>query len=408
MYGSADAADALMAYNGFNFSKSDPIPGGTSVVLPYTLSGTVFDLKKGIARIPLFVLLPSILELSWKTKEIVAFDGVNDASRFAEITGKTASCPDNTPATLEIYQYDPNGSHTLIDSDPSCKIVKNELAGADGKPRKIWLEWHSTMYDWKRPYYFCKLLLDKLEYVMPLKPETMLRLKQYHYLVNDPAANFDAEAGDECAKAKSIIESKGGIWDFFFKKNTPAQHYVNSKDGKKDGVAGLRTGYLNTIDRGVVYINYLSSHGVAFCSCDGTENRIKEFPNEPSKDGVIEWLCPVCKKSSNAFGVFCFENNTYIKPNDVHTLAHGPKLLLIASCCSTAITDKMPNAWKAKGTRWYIGWAVPVAFSAAYNFSKAFYGAWCGKYNMDPEKVKSVFDSVSGSYWKWRPRLFGS
>lgn len=59
-------------------------------------------------------------------------------------------------------------------------------------------------------------------------------------------------------------------------------------------------------------------------------------------------------------------------------------------------------------TRWYIGWGVPVPFSEANQFARKFYSTWCNKYDMSPDKVKDAFDAIQGSFWKWRPRLFGS
>jgi hypothetical protein len=406
MYGSVNAADPLMAYNSFSFPKDQPIPGGTMVALPHTLTGMLYDLKKGFAKADLFVIQPRILDLQWKTREIVAYDGSDKPEMYSEVIGKTISCPDETAATFEIYQYDSKGKHDLVDSNPACKIVKNELKSANGKPLKIWLEWHKSMYEWERPWYFGKLIIGQKEFVMPQKNEAMLRLKQYHYLVNDPASDFPATVQDECSMVRAQLETKGSFWNAFFKTENPATHFSNTEDGGKNVVV-KKGSYCDLMNRGIVYHHHIRTHGIAICQCDGNDNWVTDKEGISGKDGVVDWLCPVCKKSASASGAFCFENNLVVTATDVQALLHVPKLLLISSSCLTGITDKFPKSWIDLGTRWYIGWAVPVFFSSAYNFSNKFYSLWCNKFKMHPDKVKDVFDAISGSFWNCRPRLFG-
>jgi hypothetical protein len=407
MYGTPKAADPLMAYNDFTLSKAEPIPGTTTLVVPYTLSWAGSDPKSGMLRIDLFILQPRIMELKWKTREIVANDGSNDPSMFVEVVGKTISCPDETPATFEIYQYDAQGKHDLIDSNPTLKILNNELVGADGKPYKLWIEWHKTMYDWERPYYFGKLIVDKKEYVMPLKREAMLRLRQYHYLVNDPASDFPATVPDECSMVKTYVDKKGSFWDLFVAKDQSASHFVNIKDGE-NRILVKKNSYMNMMNKGVVYHHHIRTHGIAICRCNGNDNWVDESGGIVGNDGVIEWRCPVCSKSTGASGAMCFENNSLLVTAEVQALLHVPKLLIITSSCLTGITNNFPGAWIAKGTRWYIGWAVPVFFDSAFTFSKKFYSMWCTKYKMHPDKVKDVFDAIKSGFWNCRPRLFGA
>lgn len=284
-YGSSDAADPLMAYNGFSFPKAEPMPGGTTVTLPYTLSGAISDPKNGIFEIAVFTQQPRILDLQWQTKEIVANDGSNDPSMFAEVIGKTISCSDETAATFEIYQYDAKGKHDLIDSNPSCKIINNELKGADGKPLKIWIEWHKTIYDWERPYYFGKLIIDKKEFVMPQKKETMLRLKQYHYLVNDPASNFPTKVDNKCAWLKHELQKLSKYKNPFVGKSLSDNSHVHLIDGKKGPVVTVKD-YSDCISKGTVYHHFIDSHGIARCFCDGNENWVV---NKKGKDGVCNY-----------------------------------------------------------------------------------------------------------------------
>jgi hypothetical protein len=88
-------------------------------------------------------------------------------------------------------------------------------------------------------------------------------------------------------------------------------------------------------------------------------------------------------------------------------LSNTVKVLVVGSNCLTAITNRLALAWINKGTRWYIGWAVPVFFDTAYKFMKKFYSTWCGRYEMNPDKVKDAFDAVQGAFSKCRPRIFG-
>jgi hypothetical protein len=92
----------------------------------------------------------------------------------------------------------------------------------------------------------------------------------------------------------------------------------------------------------------------------------------------------------------------------VKALAHVPKVLVFANCCLTCSTSTYADAWNAKGTRWYIGWAVPVDDQPAVNFAKAFYQRWMEQYKMDPDKVKDAFNDVKGPYASYRPRIFGA
>jgi hypothetical protein len=125
-------------------------------------------------------------------------------------------------------------------------------------------------------------------------------------------------------------------------------------------------------------------------------------------DGVKEWLCPKCKKIDKAEGFICFADDNNFKSGDVKKLKRTPKVLFLSSTCLSAVSDVFPKKWLDKGTRWYIGWAVPVSVSNAKNFSTAFYSRWMEFYKMDPDKVADAFNDVKGPYLNNRPRIFGA
>jgi hypothetical protein len=83
-------------------------------------------------------------------------------------------------------------------------------------------------------------------------------------------------------------------------------------------------------------------------------------------------------------------------------------VLVLANCCLTSITPDYPREWLAKGTRWYVGWGVPVDDQPAVDFAKAFYRRWFGAYRMDPDKIRNTFNDVKAPYAAYRPRIFGS
>lgn len=406
IYGTSDAAASLLNYNSIEIESNTRLPAGAQLKLPSTLSGFTSKPKNGIIEIKLYTMQPRILDLQWKTKEIVTSDGSNATEMFAEIIGKTLLCKDGSSATLEIYQYSQDKKHILIDSNPTLKIVNNQLCGANGKIFKFWFEWHKTMYDWGKHFYFCKLIVENYEYEMQKTNESMLRLIHYNYLVNNPAGDFKSSVANECNTVKDYIARNGRFYDFLLGREKPTKQFVKMDDGG-NGTLITKNNYKDFLNKGIVYHHYISSHGIAICQCDGNENWVEEFPNNTTSDGVVDWLCPVCKSKSKAMGAFCLANSELFKVSDASTLLFVPKLLIIASCCLTAITDIFPQIWISKGTRWYIGWGVPVPFSNANSFAKKFYSTWCNKYNMNPDKIKDTFDSVQSNYWKWRPRLFG-
>jgi hypothetical protein len=113
---------------------------------------------------------------------------------------------------------------------------------------------------------------------------------------------------------------------------------------------------------------------------------------------ALEWVAKsiLAKDWSNLFFI-----------TDVKKLKLSPKVLILANCCLTAITDVYPKSWLAQGTKWYIGWALPVDDKDAVDFAKAFYRRWMVTYKMESDKVRKAFNDVRGPYAQYRPRIFG-
>jgi hypothetical protein len=146
---------------------------------------------------------------------------------------------------------------------------------------------------------------------------------------------------------------------------------------------------------------------MAYCTKHLLSNVWLEESKAVGADGVLEWYCPDCKNNTNAVGFICCAKGEYIEVGDVKSLDRAPKILMMTSCCLTAITNVYPKKWLEIGTRWYIGWAVPVRISNASNFSQAFYKRWMEFYTMDPNKVSDAFNDVKAPYLSDRPRIFG-
>ena len=375
-----------------------------------------------------FNLLGDILELKWDTETVVAKDGEKKDNRKTKIIVKTRDI-DESKAEVKIYQYVKGKKPTEIDKITNLKIKNNELVDGSDKPVEYSFEWHNTIYDYKKTQYLFEVEIGDLNRVLESKKDKMIQLIHLDGIVANPDDSLNG-AKQEGEWAKDYFEDDGPWIEATEDKLHDDGHEILAYIGKSSSVTKNK---FKTLCENSKFIHHQASHGHAKCYntthtptyvtkkiCEDCNkpypfDSLKECPSCKSKkvkyqkgaDNVINYRCPKCGNIIKTMGLMNLETETYEK-SDVDALTRSPKTLVFANCCLTAITKEFPEAWNKKGTRWYIGWAVPVSDSGAVEFAKKFYKSWFEKYKMDPSKVKTVFDSISGAYWMYRPRIYGA
>ncbi len=100
-------------------------------------------------------------------------------------------------------------------------------------------------------------------------------------------------------------------------------------------------------------MQYQDSHGHAYCGHFWGKRVVKTstgaYPDPAviGADGVTEYYCPKCKNNTHAKGAMFLVGvwSDYFDIDVVKKLERPPLVLMYASCCLTAITDKFPKAW---------------------------------------------------------------
>lgn len=340
-----------------------------------------------------------IVDLKWEKPLILVHDGSAAADMGTRLLIKTSEIPGPVEAVLEIFQYAADGKHESI-AKHELKLEGDALKGKDGKEFICRIPLHKTLYDHKRHQHFATLKADGLEKSTPKDKAGLLRIKHLDSCVADPSGDLPG-AAQEGTWFHDHIEKKGP-W-----KEATEDKLID--DGHKDEKKGaVTTAEMKTLVEGNRFIHHQSSHGTAYCTCDGKKNYVKKTANKGA-DGQLDYACSVCGKSDKATGVIFLKGwSDLFFIEDVNALKNQPKTLIFANCCLTAITDAYPKAWNAKGTRWYIGWALPVGDADAVNCAKAFYKRWLEDYEMEPAKVGEAFNDIKGPYAKYRPRIHGA
>jgi hypothetical protein len=356
------------------------------------------DAKK--AKLVLMHISGEITKVEWEKPEVVAYDRTKKDNRKVKFIVETKSIEDDTKAIVGVYQFNKNGKHTLCKRIKDLKIKRDQLVGGDDKPYEFRFKWHRTIYSYKRTQYFLKIKIGRLSKAGEQTKDKMIRLKHLDGIVANPDDTLP-NAGKEGKVLRAYFRKKGPWVEATEDRLEKNGHEVKAYRGKASNVTLSK---FSRLVRRSKFLHHQASHGDAYCE-NHTPKIAVELSGAKGADGVEEYYCPRCKNNDNVSGVICLKTDDFER-SDVTSLSRSPRVLVLANCCLTAITDTFPKAWLSKRTRWYIGWAVPVGDKDALDFAKEFYKRWFEHYEMNPKKVKKAFDDVEGSYWEYRPRIF--
>ncbi len=403
-YDDGRAADALRAINKIAEPVDAELPHKKTVNLPSHVVYASDGVGTRMISFTAAMLNEAVTELSWGKKACVAWDSSDREIMKIGVSAQTAMVVDETPATLEVFQFGPGENHVLIDTVEGLKIIGGELRDAKGKEVVYTFKWHDSIYDYKRTQYFVKLKAGEASRTMSQKVETMVRLQHHDGIVADPDDTLSG-ALKEGKWVRNYL-SKSGVWiEAVNDKAKQDGHHVTGHFSKSANVT--RAVFTALIEQNK-FLHHQASHGTAYCVHGGVKKFVKKTRTKGA-DGNREYLCPQCNTKNNAVGCLCLvDNANYFYTNHVQAAKRAPRAVVLANCCLTAITDAYPRVWIDKGTRWYIGWALPVGDLSAVRFAKKFYKRWQRKYKGDPDKVKAAFNDVKGSFSRYRPRIFGA
>lgn len=340
-----------------------------------------------------------ILEVAWEKPSVIAWDEDDKPEMRTKVKVKTQNLPPAEDGVLEIFQYAADGSHVAYQKIEGLKLDADVLTGPDGKELEVKVLWHDAIYGYGKTQYFCKLTTGGKEKESAQTREALLQLKHYNGIIANPSGDL-AGAGVEGVWVATRMREKGPWLEATVQELVEDGHPTRLFNAV--GNATMK----KLLERNK-FIHHQSSHGTAYCWCDGNRNFFVDT-GVAGADGSNDWACPVCNKSSDGVGVIMNKDfsNLFFR-SAVKKLERAPKVLIFANCCLTATTGAYARAWLAKGVRWYIGWAIPVDDGPAVDFAKAFYRRWFGHYKMDPDKVKHAWNDVKGPYMAYRPRIFG-
>lgn len=341
-----------------------------------------------------------IVELAWEKPSLLAWDEEDKPEMRSLVKVRTLNLPPCDDAVLEILQYSADGKHAPYLKIEGLTLAGDALQGPDGKPLEIRIGWHDALYAYGKSQYFLRLTAGGKEKESGQTRETLLQLKHYNSAIADPSGDLPGAR-------------KEGLWVATHMRNKGPWLEATTRELVADGhptrlFHAVGNGSMKSLLERNKFIHHQSSHGLAYCLCDGNRNFFEDT-GEAGADGGNDWACPVCYRSAGGVGVIMNKDfSNLFSRGEVKKLARSPKVLVFANCCLTAITSAYAKAWLAKGTRWYIGWALPVDDQPAVDFAKAFYRRWFGHYQLDPDKVKHAWSDVRGPYRAYRPRIFGS
>jgi hypothetical protein len=400
LYGNTNAACALASVNGVQANDPDELIQLNTLKSPNHLWGTANEPSSGIVELDFFKLKSEIIEVGWEKTSIIAWDSSDKLDMKTKIRIVNLNVPKCATAILEVFQYSLDGNHVLYKKYDSLVLDGEELFFSDGKQFEVFIEWHNSIYDYGKTQYFCKLTAGSHEKISYHTANALLQLKHYDSLVANPSGDLPGA-------------SREGNWVHSYFTQFAPWLEATANDLVANGHKVKSYSVTETISMKILvernkFIHHQSSHGTAYCMCNGTKNYVQDS-GIAAADGNNDYRCPVCNTYNNATGcIFLKDWSNLFFAKDVKNLTRSPKILILANCCLTAITNRYPNEWLAKGTRWYIGWALPVGDADAVSFAKAFYRRWMVRYKMDPGKVRNAFNDVKGPYSQYRPRIFGN
>jgi hypothetical protein len=399
LYGDEKVAAALSAVNDISMSSASDEISVEEIKTPDKLWVLQDNPSGGMAILDAFQLKGAIIDLEWGTNSILAWDTSDKAEMKIKLKVNYSTDTAVDSVVLEVYQFSSDDNHILYKKFTDLKIEGNKLLGSDDKEFEFFIEWHDSMYQYGRTQYFYKLITDSQEKSSELDADKLLQLKYYDSVIANPSGDLPGASVE-------------GNWVYsYFINYGPWFEAVNgtlTANGHKTKSYGTT----ETISMKIMvernkFIHHQSSHGTAYCECNGTKNYVVNS-GIAGPDGQNDYWCPVCHTFNKAVGcIFLKDWDNLFFISDVKKLKHAPKVLLLANCCLTAITDIYPKSWLAQGTQWYIGWALPVDDEAAVDFAKAFYRRWMVTYKMEYDKVRKAFNDVRGPYAQYRPRIFG-
>jgi len=384
-------------------ATSDFLTSGLSIEVKETTDARVFLVDQTAGG--------AISEVKWEKPEVIAFDATAEEAMKVKTLVKTAAIDDDAKANLEVFQFQKADDSTLYKSVTDLHIKNNELVGADDAPYECHFEWHDTIYEYKRTQYWFKVKVGTLVKAVEQKKDTMIRLKEFDGIIANPDDSLPG-ATTEGTWVEEYLKKEGPWMEATEGTLKKDGHEVMKHHGKSSAVSVSKCSELLERNK---FLHHQASHGYAYCYDHGargltlsTKVGVKKS-GTVGADGVEDWWCPECKNLDDVVGVICLKSfpDDNFEKDAVDQLERSPKTLVIANCCLTAITETFPKAFLDKGTRWYIGWAVPVGDSNCVNFAKAFYKRWCEHYKMNPDKVGKAFDDVHAPYAADRPRIFG-
>ena len=343
---------------------------------------------------------PEILELAWERKDLLAWDDEDKPEMRTKIVVKTKGMDWPGEAVLDVIQYSADGNHAPYQRIEGLRVEQDVAYGPDGKELEVKIAGHATIYDYGKTQYYMKITIGGVEKTSSQTRDALLHLEHHNGIIANPSGDLPG-AGAEGIWVATHMRQKGPWLEAT--SGTLVADGHSTRLFNAVGNASLK----KLVERNK-FIHHQSSHGTAYCWCDGNRNFFVDTGIQGA-DGSNDWACPVCNKSNSGVGVIMNKDfsNLFFR-SEVKKLARSPKVLVFANCCLTATTAAYANAWLAKGTRWYIGWAIPVDDQPAVDFAKAFYRRWFSHYKMDPDKVRHAWSDTKGPYMAYRPRIFGA
>ena len=348
-----------------------------------------------------FVIVGGIVKMEWDPATAVASDDTDKPGMKTTLKVSTKGIPDDTEAIVEIFQYGKGVNPISIQKLTDFKVSQDKLVDKKGGEPEYRFPWHGSIYDYKRTQYYFQVSIGGILKSVKQEAATMLQLKHHDGVISNPDGSL---AGTEGPWLIAYLGAQAPSIEAIADTVLKTGHEVESYSGTGEKVT---VGLFKKLMARNLFLHHQDSHGMAYCTKHLLSNVWLEESKAVGADGVLEWYCPDCKNNTNAVGFICCAKGEYIEVGDVKSLDRAPKILMMTSCCLTAITNVYPKKWLEIGTRWYIGWAVPVRISNASNFSQAFYKRWMEFYTMDPNKVSDAFNDVKAPYLSDRPRIFG-
>ena len=358
---------------------------------------------------------PEIVECKWAKDEVypvmnagwppkqAPYDDIPERCKAALLV-RTKDVPDNTPVKITVHPCYWNKKQELEAlKDPEkllddLKVVGNRVVKGDTKHAPVWwFDARNKLWwpDWKTPFYYFKVSIEgqKLKDQTPNevyigRTAECLRLLYNHVGIADLIAETNCGGSLRITRDAALWHKtcSKGIKDQFSPLATLMEShkaYVHHFNQFKVLLEHWGSLVRNT------YAYYQTSHGT------GPDQKVsKFFGKDFSKTftggsaimfgstwpGKGHWNC-------------LYRAGTKITASSVgqqNKVPSVPRFLAYLNCCLTAAEPSLVSSFINRGTKWVIGFEIPIGDTIARRTMKVFYDNWRDT-GYDPEEVKNVF-----------------